>query len=362
MVNRELYPYEPDYAISPGVTLSEVLESLNMTQIELSKRTGKSQKTITQIIKGDAPITSATSIEFERATGVPAKFWNNLESNFREQIAYIDERKTLAKKVKWLNDLPIKNMIKAGWLKKIDDPVLQLKEVLNFYGITSPNQWMKIWQAPECAFRKSQVFKSNPIAVSAWLREGEIRSNQIDCNPYDKDKFKKTLSQLRNLTGKTPDAFESELKKLCAECGVALVFVKEIPEVRVNGVSRWIGKDKALIQLTIRYKTDDQLWFTFFHEASHILLHGKKMIFIDNNNNADDELEQEANLFCSNFLIPQNEYEIFSQNTSFSESSIKEFAKQVGIAPSIVLGRLQHDGKVEYNRFYDLKIKLQWAN
>ena len=362
MGNKKLYGYEPDYAVPPGITLGEVLDSLNMTQVDLSRRTGKTQKTITQIIKGLAPITSATAIELERATGAPAKFWNNLESNYREQLAYIEERKMLGQKIKWLKQLPTKDMIKEGWLKKMNNDILQLREVLNFFGVASPKQWKQIWEAPQCAFRQSQVFKSNPKAVSAWLREGEIRASEISCEPYNKNTFKGNLFQIRNLTGKKPDVFEPELKRLCAEAGIAVVFVREIPGVRVSGVSRWLGTNKALIQLTIRYKTDDQLWFTFFHEASHILLHGKKQVFIDDNKNANDRMEQEANKLCSSLLIPHEEYEHFSKATSFSKRSIKEFAKNIGIAPSIVLGRLQHDDKVPYDRYYDLKMKLEWAN
>ena len=360
MVNKKLYKYEPDYAIAPGITLLEVLESMGMTQIELSRRTGKTQKTITHIIKGEAPITSSTAIELERATSIPAKFWNNLESNYREQLAYIEELKALGKETCWLQKLPIKDMVKAGWIKKFEDTVLQLKEVLNFYGVASPEQWKAVWQNPQCAFRKSEVFESNPQAISAWLREGEIRAKSIVSAPYDENKFKKALWEIRSLTGERLEIFEPKLKKICADAGVAVVFVREIPKVRVSGVSRWISKDKALIQLTLRYKTDDNLWFTFFHEAAHILLHGKKMVFIDSNN-CDDELESQANGYCSNMLIPQDKLDGFLAKNSFSKVAITHFAREIGITPSIVLGRLQHEGKVLYNtRLNVMKMKLKW--
>ncbi len=74
----------------------------------------------------------------------------------------------------------------------------------------------------------------------------------------------------------------------CAAVGVAVVLVPELPGTRVSGATRWLTPGKALIQLSLRYKSDDQLWFTFFHEAAHVLLHGKRDLFIEDLG-ADDE-------------------------------------------------------------------------
>ena len=63
---------------------------------------------------------------------------------------------------------------------------------------------------------------------------------------------------------------------LCRAVGVVLVIEKELPKARVDGVARWLTPTRALIQLSARYLRDDILWFTFFHEAAHLLLHAKQ--------------------------------------------------------------------------------------
>ena len=68
---------------------------------------------------------------------------------------------------------------------------------------------------------------------------------------------------------------------LCAHAGVAVVFVQELPNTGISGSTQWLTPTKALVQLSLRYKTDDQLWFTFFHEAGHILAHGKRQVFLE---------------------------------------------------------------------------------
>ena len=74
---------------------------------------------------------------------------------------------------------------------------------------------------------------------------------------------------------------QEELVRLCANAGVAVVFVQEFPQIRICGATQWLTSTKALVQLNLRYKTDDHLWVTFFHEADHILRHGKRQVFLE---------------------------------------------------------------------------------
>ncbi|MFN8491179.1 MAG: hypothetical protein U0350_26520 [Caldilineaceae bacterium] len=38
-------------------------------------------------------------------------------------------------------------------------------------------------------------------------------------------------------------------------------FVPELAQLRVCGATRWLTPNKALLQLSLRYKTNDHLWF-----------------------------------------------------------------------------------------------------
>ncbi len=152
----------------------------------------------------------------------------------------------------------------------------------------------------------------------------------------------------------------SKLAELCASAGVAVVLTKEIRNAGVSGAVRWISKDKALIQLSLKYKTHDQLWFTFFHEAAHILLHGKRQVFIEYgiSKATNEEEEEEASVFAGDILIPT----AYQHRLPYlkTRAEISAFAQSIGITPGIVVGRLQHDNLVYPSAFNDLKRKVDW--
>lgn len=362
MVKQFKNQFSPDYAVPPGETLLETIQTLGMSQADLAERTGRPLKTINEIIKGKTAITSETALQLERVLGVSASFWNNLERNYREARARLDEQGRLQNQLAWLEQIPIKDMIKLQWIVALDDPIEQFQAVLQFFGVASPDQWKHIWGKPSAVFRQSRAFQSDPGAVAAWLRKGELDAQKIGCQPYDSAKFTAALDQARALTTTLPDEFCPALTHLCAEAGVAVVFVPELPKARASGATRWLLPTKALIQLSLRYKTDDHLWFTFFHEAGHIVLHGKRDVFLESDIPADEK-ERQANDFAANLLInPDNLKRLVETGTHRSKAGIKQFAKGTGIAPGIVVGRLQHDNLLPQTHCNDLKRHFVWKN
>lgn len=365
MSNAIQNQYKPDYVSPPGETLEEILEEREMTQAELAERMGRPKKTISEIINGKAAITPETALQLERVLGVPASFWSNRERLYREALARAEEQQRFASQVDWLKRIPVRPMIEFEWIRCCEDKVDQLREVLNFFAVASPERWEEVWCNTSVDFRKSPAFQSDPGAVAAWLRRGEVEAAQIDCAGYDVHKFRETLQQVRSLTVEAPEVFQPEVVRLCAEVGVAVVFVPQLPKTRICGATRWLNPNKALIQLSLRYKTDDHLWFSFFHEAGHILLHGKRDVFLEDNAAEDaqrQDKEQEANTFAANILIPPNEWQRFlNSSQKRSKDGIRQFAAQIGIAPGIVVGRLQHDGVLPVTHCNELKCRLEWA-
>ncbi len=139
-----------------------------------------------------------------------------------------------------------------------------------------------------------------------------------------------------------------------------MVFVPELPKAGVYGATRWLG-EKAIIQLSLRYKSNDHLWFTFFHEAGHIIKHGRKDIFIEGNG-LDGEKEEEADVFASDKLIPPAEFKLFLAKWNRSLAEIGSFAVHIGIALGIVVGRLQHDGMLQNTLGNKLKVFYRWSD
>src|SRR5450756_1248502 len=306
--------FSPDYVVPPGETLRETIEALAMTQAELAERTSRPKKTINEIVKGKAAITTETAIQFERVLGVPARIWNSLEMNYQERLARLEEQMRLEEDIAWLNTIPWRKLAEYGLIEAKERKIEILAHVLNFFGVASRQAWESYWLSVHagCSFKESKAFRSNPGAVAAWLRIGELRARGIECAPYDASEFRKTLKCIRKLTTKDPDVFQPLLEEWCANCGVAVVFFPELPKTRLCGATRWLNPRKALLQLSLRYKTDDQLWFTFFHEAVHILKHRKLELYLEDPE--VDEMsheEREADAISENILISNREFKEF---------------------------------------------------
>lgn len=357
------HTYAPDYVFPPGETLLETLEALGLNQKELAVRMGRPLKTINQIIKGTARIMPETALQLEKVTGVPASFWNNAESSYRANLARVRDEKRQLKDVGWLKNFSYAKMASLGLVTAVQNKAARVGQLLRYFGVASPTQWSSTYGGLCGAAKESGKFKSDLGDFSAWLRAGEVLAQKRECKPHDRETFARHLTKIRRLTAQNPAGVWDEVCCLCAEAGVAVVLVPELPKTHVFGFTRWLTPEKALIQLSLRYKTDDILWFTFFHEAAHILLHGKRDIFVEYRG-VDNPKEREANDWASEFLIPTSDWASFMSQLPAEPkaAAIEAFADKQGIGSSIVLGRLQHrEKRVSPAQFNHLKHKLSIA-
>jgi len=353
---KKRYGFEPDFAIAPGETLKETMESLNMAQKELAVRTGLTVQSLNRIFKGEQPITYETANKLELTTGVPARMWNNLEAQYREQLAKIEERKQLEADLEWLKTIPTKELIQRKVIEPVKEKVMLLRDTLKFYGVSSVKAWEALWMEPAVAARRSQCFETFPGPASAWIRMGEIAAHKIDCHPYDKNKFKKALVDIRMMTAKDPDDFIPAMVQLCADAGVAVVFVPEMKKVPWHGATQWLSASKAMILLNLRGKAEDQFWFSFFHEAGHVVNDSKKDVYINDGKSSNPQ-EQKANEFAADVLIPKSKNpEIAAFRT---KAQVINLAQELKLAPGIVAGRFQRLTE-KWKLFNGLKRKFQW--
>jgi HTH-type transcriptional regulator/antitoxin HigA len=352
--------YSPDVVSAPGATLLELLAEHGMSQKELAARTGRPLKTINEIVKGKAAITAETALQLERVLGAPAAFWNRREAQYRESLARGKERTSLERSVHRLRDVPTRAMEKLGWIARESDPTKKLEQVIAFFGVASVSALES--RALDARFRQSKAFKTNPIAVGAWLRKGHLDADRIDCAPFDDAAFREALVEARRLCADMPEDFAQRLVTLCASAGVAVVFVPELPGTHLSGAARWLTPTKAVIELSVRHKRDDHFWFTFFHEAGHILLHGRKKVFIDSDEAESTADEKEANEFASDTLISPAEWQRFLSAKRFTKAAIIQFGAEVGISPGVVVGRLQHEKRLAFRFCNGLKRSVSFGD
>lgn len=357
---KELYSLgDTDYAVPPGETVRELLEERGMSQRELARRTGLSPKHVNKLLHGLVPLSADVAVRLERVTGTPAHFWNRREANYRSDLERIRSKRDLSADVTWLHDFPIAELVERDVLPaEPADKTSRVEQMLAFFGVASVGAWEDVYAELACAFRTSKVYEAKPKALAAWLRLGEIAAQDIYCEPYDRKRLEATLLPLRELTLQDAEVFTERLRDICAACGVAVVFIPELRGSRASGVARWLTPTKALIQLSFRYRTDDHLWFTFFHEIAHVLRHGKTDVWIEATSSPDNPREAEADTFSRDILISRAEARELARLRTLDD--VQRFADRIGVAPGIVVGRLQHDNLWPYSQGNRLKRQLSF--
>ena len=361
-----MFGYEPDYAVPPGETLAEVLEDRRMSQAELARRTGLSAKHINLILKGTAPITPDTALKLERVLNIPARIWNALEANYQGHLSRLNEARELEQHVGWASPELIRELVSRGCIRRISDRIQQVREVLRFFGVASVSAWNTIWNEPASlnSYRLAKQ-QGDPVALGAWMRIGELRAAEIETGPFDRDAFREMLLSARALTrAGDPEDWLPRLQDMCQRVGVVVIIERELPKARVNGVARWLSPNKALIQLSARYLRDDVLWFTFFHEAGHLLLHGKKSgprdvpATIIDTKDSTGRVEEEANKFAAELLIPPAHEKRLQHISSLDE--VRRLADELQISPGIIVGRLHYEKLKKPSWGAGLIVRYRW--
>jgi len=352
-MSSQVENFTPDWVSTPGDTILDLMEERDWNQIELANRLGFSTKHLNQLIKGKVTLTYDTAQKLERVLGSTVSFWMKRESKYRQHVARLEAEQNYKSWTDWLDDVPVNELKKIGAIEDIrsiesNKPKL-VEQLLSFFGVASPDEWKSYYGSMSPSFRKTKDDQADNGAIFAWLRLGEIEAEKTSTPKYNRSKFESAAKKIRELTVQSPADFGPTLFELCLEAGVKLLLVKSITKSHVSGVARWLNGHSPIIQLSLYGKSNDKFWFTFFHEAAHILLHSdeKSDIFLDNTEFiSQDQQEQEANTWAGNILIPEKHRFVLLDLRGRDE--VLEFSKKINIHPGIVVGRLQHEGQISH--------------
>ena len=195
-----------DLPIPPGEVLGEELEARGMTQKELAARIGRPAQAINEIIKAKKSITPDTAIMLEKALGIGAQFWANLENDYRMTLARNRERERLTANAEWLSYYPVREMIKRGWMEAGRDRQSKSKALLSFLGVA--NAEPRVYQEA-VGFRITEAAQRSVSigALTAWLRKGELDAQEISTNAYDAEAFSRALTKIKGMTEDPPEEF-----------------------------------------------------------------------------------------------------------------------------------------------------------
>jgi plasmid maintenance system antidote protein VapI len=314
-----------------------------------------------QLLAGEIRITDDLANRLPKTLGSSPQFWLAREKQYRDDLQrYLDNSEP--RQSVWLAKLPTRDMRNFGWIEATSTRRAELfDECLDFFGVGSILEWESLQsQTREVLFRTSPAFEAKIGATSAWLRQGEKQAVAYENREFDRNALIAILPELKKLTIiSNPRLFFPTLQSLCRSAGVLVEIVKAPDGCRASGAIKFSEKGSALVLLSLRFRSDDHFWFTFFHELGHLILHHHMKINIDEGVANDDRQEIEADEFSINTLLPKHWIDNYAQK-KWTWKLIVRTAVKAGVSPGIVVGQLQNRGAIDFNNFNYLKRKFQF--
>jgi HTH-type transcriptional regulator / antitoxin HigA len=360
-------PYKPDFAIAPGEILAEHLEAHGLSKVAFARACDRTEKSVHELLAGKAPVTAELAIRIGRILDTSPQLWLALEQQYRLALSQLADQKELASRLAWVKEFPIAALQRLKVLPGGRVTAIHAEALLHFFGVGSIGAWEASYEHTEARFRASSAFRLNAKAVATWLRLGELAAVEATNQGYDEAAFGEVLKEVRDLTRMPPAEAIAEVRQLCAKVGVAVVQQPELPGMHLSGAAGFLShaKHQGMILLSGRYRTMDQWWFTFFHEAAHLILHGRKHLHLDTamtDGIPPSREELEADCWAEDRLLARNEWDSFVRQGDFSRSAILQLAAAQNLCPGIILGRLQRGKLVRWaHRDNELKMALPAA-
>jgi HTH-type transcriptional regulator / antitoxin HigA len=344
----------------PGDFIREELERLGWGQADLASILNRPLPTVNEIIQGKRGIMPEMAVALGAAFGTSAAVWMQREAAYRLSLVEQTDSET-QRRAKLYEFAPVKEMERRGWIKAtatVDD--LE-RELCRFFDVTSLDS------EPHIQAVARQTFKADEFthAQRAWAFRAAKIAKILNVRAFDRQKFNARFSELRQFANSADKV--RHVPGWMAEQGIRLVIVEPIPKTRIDGAAFWLDErqDSPVIVLSLRYDRIDAFWHTLAHEARHIA-NGDKCS-IDSNLVGETKqsslaaIETRAEAEAAEFLIPREKLESFILRTQpyFSKERITQFALRLGIHPGIVVGQLQHCGKILWQANREMLAKVR---
>ncbi|MGI9477494.1 MAG: HigA family addiction module antitoxin [Hyphomicrobiaceae bacterium] len=352
--------WSPNWAVHPGEYLEENLDVRGWSQAEFARLSGLTKKHVSDMINGKNPVTPETALKLQRVLGVNAQIWIGMQADWDFHEARVAAQDLDDQARAWVARQPVRELKKCRIIQRLADDFDVYNDLLTFYRIGTFTAYDA--RVKRCCVHHRQAGGRGevlPEYVFAWLMMGEWQARTMNLPEYDRKIFRKAVDEIRALTSERPSVFVPEMKRLCGNAGVALIFEPAFPKTKLFGSARWIDGRRPVIQMSLRMKANDHFWWTFFHECGHILLHEGRD-FADDKPGEPDAVEAEANAFATEILVGRKRLEQIVSIAPKSKSKVRLLAEELGIHPGILVGMLQHHEVIEFRHMNDLKVKIEF--
>lgn len=344
------------FIVAPGEVIKEYLDDRDMTQKEVAQRTGVSEKHISNLLNGKTRLTEDMALKLEKVMpDVPASFWLNYEVRYQEHVAREKEKYSL-------EGIDLK-MISERFhfrevFKRSKKPLVeQAIDMLKLLGVTSFDRYKAALPLGMEFMQDDGEDEASVVWIKLCEQAVEEQNKCLDDVPFDQEALKESFGRLKNIA-LNPDIDDSikSCRKCLNKCGIYMVVVPAIVNSKIRGVLTTY-KGHPAIFISKRFKTHDHVWFTIVHELAHLSLHydPNRILVSDEDLSSEEHKDKEANEFARNFFVDAEKYEALQGHVGLTTQVISEFAREQKVCPGIIVGFLQHDGRIGFDQMNGLK-------
>lgn len=358
---------EPNWASPPGATIIRVMKMREIDAAELADAMNLSTDEFDSLLRGRRRLNKELAAVLADNLGSTVRFWLARDKDYVRELARLGEADVMDAE-NWLQSMPVASMRRFGWLPKDSRTKrAQVQDLLAFFGCDSLQDWGQRYSSGvgAVAFRTSLAFASDGMATLVWLRAAEIQLPTSSIGKFNRKHFEQLLPSLKRLSAfKHPSAMLERLREACLEVGVLVTTARAPEGCRASGASWFDAAGRPIIHLSFRHLSEDHFWFTFFHEAAHVLLHSENHIDGEGAEvmGSDTERqEDEANTYAQTLLLPEEIRETLLERRSISAKAVIEAARAARVTAGVVVGQLERARAIPHGKLSFLKHRYRWA-
>lgn len=343
----------PAAVFPPGMFIQEALEGRGWTQEDLAQILGKPLPTVNQLIKGKRAIIAETAQKLAAAFGNSAQFWMNLETAwqlFRKRAEDPTVYDRVRDRARIYELAPIREMERRGWIRKSHGMEGAERELKRFYSVEDLKELPRFLARTRASVHGE--YEEMTPAQWAWCQRACQIAKSVSATRFVPARLGDVVQELKALMSEPEEA--RRVARVLSDFGIRLVVVEHLRGTRIDGAALLPDSKTPVIAISLRYGRMDHFWFTLLHELAHIV-HGDGIradFGILDPYDAVEVEEQRANESASRWLIEREVFESFVMRTSplYSAPRIMNFARRIGVHPSIVIGQLKFRGELKHNQ------------
>lgn len=351
--------YKSLIAFHPGYYIKDMIEDMEISQDEFAKRLGVSGKTVSKLINGKINLSNDVALQLSTMFGTSTEMWLNLQQTYDIKYLEIEKEIQLDSEKELLKLIDYKYFVNLGFVENTRDALEKIKNLCAYFKISKLSILLRQDLLVNYRSCSESLNEKNIVNSKAWLQTAINIGKDMEVDQFSKSKLEKYIPEIREMTLQSPGVFLPRLKEIFSECGVSFVLLPHLKNSGINGAVTWVNNHKVILAINDRRSFADTFWFSLFHEIRHVLQEKHKLTLISfsskNIEKMDKMLEEDADLFAQEILIPTDDYKSFVAISNFTEYEVCQFAKKIKIHPGIVVGRLQKDKYIDYSKLNNLK-------